>query len=96
MLPALKGFDPLYYFDIDVKGLPEHEVAQIRHKISEKLSEYILFKLANRLTDEQQLVIFQIQDGEELLRILGNYIPNLEEDILVEIENYKKAFLKQN
>jgi hypothetical protein len=96
MLPALQGFDPLYYFDVDVKGMNEHEVTQIRQKMTEKLSEYILFKLSSQLTEAQQLAVFQIENGEELLTVLSKYIPDLEEKIMLEIEGFKKAYQKKN
>jgi len=95
MLPALQGFDPLYYFDVDVKGLQQHEVAKIRQQMTEKLSEYILLKLSDKLTEEQQLAMMQIENAEELLTVLSKYIPDIEESILIEIENFKKEFQKK-
>ncbi len=91
----LQGFDPLLFLGIDASKLssPE-ETTQLRTVINKELGEYILMKLSDDLAEEQLDQLLKSSSGEEVLQKLNVFAPGLENRILLELDNFKKEFLK--
>lgn len=92
MLQALGNFDPVSFLGVDTVSLSSEEISQLRNSLNTKMGEYILLKFSENLTDEQFQQITNTKDGEQMITMLKNIIPNLEEKMLKELESFKREY----
>ncbi len=95
MLQMLQGFDPLVFLGIDVsKFSSPEEKAQLKTAINKELGDYILMKLSDDFAEEQLDQLLKSSSGEEILQKLSIFDSGLENRVLLELENFKREFLK--
>lgn len=96
MFTSLQKFDPLVFLSVDTNSLSSpDEVNALREDLNKKIGEYILIKLSGGLTEEQMNEILAAQSGSEILNKLVTVVPELEQKVLQEIENFKTDYQKE-
>ncbi|MDO8658043.1 MAG: hypothetical protein Q7K55_04835 [Candidatus Levybacteria bacterium] len=90
MLATLKDFDPVKFLDIDASTLSQKDLEEMRIFLNSKIGEYMLLKFSSLLTDRQ----FEqaVDSKEKIHETLRTFIPNLDQRIFQEIENFKKNY----
>lgn len=89
---TLKDFDPIKFLGIDISLFSQKDLEIMRDSLNSKIGEYILLKISNLLTEKQFKQA--VNSGEKILETLRTYIPDLDQRILLEIENFKKDYQK--
>lgn len=93
MLNVLNNFDPISFLKIDVSGLTSsQEASELRETLNKQISEYLMLKVSQSLTVQQQEEIAGQTDSTRLIELLSIYVPNLEERIQQELEQFKTEF----
>ncbi|MDO8658689.1 MAG: hypothetical protein Q7K55_08160 [Candidatus Levybacteria bacterium] len=92
MLITLKDFDAVKFLGINTSILSQKDLEEIRNSLNSKIGEYILLKLSSLLTEGQ--LKQAVDSGEKILETLKTFIPNLDQRILQETENFKKDYQK--
>lgn len=96
MLNVLNNFDPVAFLGIDTTFMPSEEKSNLSTSLKSKISEYILLKLSDSLSDEEFQKVVGTADPEEMMKLLGEAVPNLEERIKSEMENFKSEYKGEN
>lgn len=89
---TLKNFDPTSFLDIDTSFLPKEEIENLKISLSSKIGEYILLKFSNDLTPKQIEQIGNFKNGQKLFDFIKTTMPNFENKIIEELENFKKDY----
>ncbi len=91
MLQTLFQFDPISYLEIDTIGLSNEEIIQLYKDLNAKIGEYVLLKLSDQLT-EKQIEHINAVDSQQMLELMHSFIPNLTEQLIQQIEAFKKDY----
>lgn len=94
MLQSLNGFDPLLFLEINTSEISNEEQEELKRHLNQKIGEYVLIKLSDQFSPEVMDQVTQASSGEDMLGILSKSEPNLEENIIKEVENFKKDYNK--
>lgn len=87
------NFNPIQYLGIELKPdqSPE-QVGEITTKLNQQIGEYIMLKLSDSLTEDQLDQILQIEDINQQVALLKNYLPDFEARMTAELENFRKEY----
>lgn len=96
MLNVLNNFNPVAFLEIDTTSMQPEETSNLSNSLNNKISEYILLKLSDNLSDEQFQKVVGTTDPEEMMKLLGEAVPNLEARIKTELENFKNEYRGEN
>lgn len=96
MLTVLNNFDPVSFLGIDTALMTPEETSNLSSTLNSKISEYVLLKLSDNLSDEQFQKIVDTTDPEEMMKLLGEAVPDLETRIKTELENFKNEYKGDN
>ena len=92
MLTTLQNFDPIAFLEVDTSKLSEQEVTELRTFLMGKIGEYILLKVSDKLTDEQIEEVSKNANNGNILNILRQYIPDIDQRMLQEVEQFKVEY----
>lgn len=92
MLTSLRSFDPITFLEINIESFSSEEISQLRQSIFDKMGEYIFIKLSQNLSEDQMQKIIKIVNKNDLLLNFKQFIPDLEEKIVSELNYFKKEF----
>lgn len=92
MLTTLNNFDPVSFLNIDSNSMLQEEVSNLRNSLNAKIGEYVLLKFSQNLHPEQLEQVLQYSDGQTVLETLRIVIPNTDQQIMEEVENFKKDY----
>ena len=91
MLPYFKDFDPITFLNLEGR-IDEKSKPLTRVQLTRQIGQYIFFKLAPSLTDEQLDLVLKNRTSSDKFDLVSKYIPNLEERMKEELENFKLEF----
>ena len=87
-------FNPIQFLNVNVSKLSEAEIKDLRNHLSSKIGEYILLKLSDHFTPEQQARLADITTPEQLQELLS-VIPQWNEKVNIELINFKTEYLSK-
>lgn len=89
----LNNFDPISFLGITPDpGMVNEQVEKLRNDLKQQVSEYVIYKLALLLTEDQLEILLRNPVDPGNYKILKTYLPNLEELIVAELNNFKKEY----
>ena len=92
LLQTLQRFDPIVYISIDTSSFYEDDIKALRKGLNEKIGQYILLKFSQHLSEGQFEAMSNLTDGNEIIRRLQQSIPNMEDKLQEELENFKREY----
>lgn len=92
MLTSLQNFDPVAFLEIDTSSMPAEELSSLKQSLMAKIGEYVLLKFAQNLTTEQMDDVMGVETPEKLMEKLGTVVPNMNQKMLEEMENFKNEY----
>lgn len=92
MLTTLNNFDPVAFLDLDSSSMSQEEVSDLRTSLNAKIGEYVLLKFSQNLHPEQLEQVLQHSNGQAAVETLRRVIPNTDQQIMEEVENFKKDY----
>lgn len=92
MLSSLNNFDPISYLSLDAASLSKEDIEQLRSGLTSKIGQFILLKFSQYLPEDKFEEITSLTNGVEMLRKLNEAIPNMDEKLQEELENFKKDY----
>lgn len=94
MLSSLNNFDPISFLGVDTNGLSNSNISSLQNELNGKIGEYILLKFSSFLSQDQVNKIQKATDGQEIITMLQEFVPRMEEKVLEEIGNFKADYIK--
>lgn len=92
MVTSLNNFDPISFLGIDISSLSAEETSTLSISLNDKIGEYILLKFSKDLPSEQMDHITSLSDGQQILNELRRLIPDFEQRVSQELDNFKKEY----
>lgn len=85
----LSGFDPLKF--LDLKDLKNEEKDILSDKLLNKISQYLLIRVAELLQEEE---IKRLNNPNDVFSLAKNKIPDLNNKVKLFLEDFKTEFYK--
>ena len=91
MLQNLNNFDPIKFLSIKTASLSAKNIESLKNKLNEKIGAYVLLAFSQYFKDDEfeQLTA---QDGQEMLLKLRRVVPDMDNKLLMELENFRKDY----
>lgn len=96
MLQTLNDFDSISFLGINTESFSPEQATVLRISLNDKIGEYILLKFTKSLNNEQIDHITSLSDGNQILSELSKIVPNFEQKMSQELDNFKKEYQTTN
>lgn len=92
----LTTFDPIVFLEIDKKyTLNSEDYEKIKKQLMNDIGEFIFLQISQDLSDKQIDEILNVSAGEEKLAFLNKFVPDFQNRLQNELQNFKKEFFQQ-
>lgn len=88
-MTQLLGFDPLKF--LNITNLKNEEKDAVSKNLQNKISQYILIRIAELLPKDD---VGKVKNPEDLFSLAQTKIPDLKEKMKLFLEDFKKEFYK--
>lgn len=93
----LSTLDPVSFLGVDQSQLSsEQEIADLREELKKQMTGFVMLKLSQDLTPEQQDSLIAQNNPDELMAFLQSNVPNLDQRVDSILEEFKQEYQKTN
>lgn len=86
------NFDPISFLGLTKDSITHKDADQLKGELNKSIIEYVIIKLVDQLTEEQVKTFITKESPEEKIKTLNNFIPDLDQKIVEELENFRKEY----
>lgn len=86
-MTVLQGFDPLLF--LRITNLNSEEKNKVSQKLLERISQYLVIRITEMLTEDE---LRHIDGPQELFEVAKNKIPDIDSKVRQFLEDFKQEF----